>query len=102
MTESKHIEIKVITCSSVTEAESLYFKYRSEGWRISKPLKLVWSWKHFKYMARFEMKNTGCDIEDYIKGVSSVVAKGYEAYKSIQGLNKARRLRILKDKINNN
>lgn len=74
-------EIKVFECSSIWEAERLYFLWRNQGWRIHKPIKLVWSWRKFRQVAMFEMKDNGYDMQDYLIGLSDAFRLGAEAFK---------------------
>lgn len=79
--------------NSVGEAEALFFKYRADGWRVSKVMKISWSWRKFKHVAKFEMvKIPGEKPKRQLHEViADIVQKAQEAISSPELLEKARR-----------
>lgn len=84
---------KSFECNSVEEAEALFFKYRADGWRVSKVIKIVWSLRKFKHVAKFEMIKIPVEKpkRELHEVIADIVQKGQEAINSPELLEKARR-----------
>lgn len=101
-------EIEVIECNSIENAETEYFKRRAEGcWQMVSAMKIVWSWKKFRTVARFSMKkvNNPYHFDDYLRDLTKVAIKGCEVgieiSKTMSMINKRKSENKLKNLLNN-
>lgn len=74
-------EIEIIECNSIEDAENEYFKRRAEGcWQMVKAIKIHFSWRKFRTVARFSMKKVDSPyhFDDYLRGFIKAAIKGCE------------------------
>jgi hypothetical protein len=72
-------EIRVFDCDSIEEAESKYYEMSLQGWKVIKALRLVWSWRKLKTVARFTMQDNR--TSDVIKAeIDRIIAYRYNNY----------------------
>ena len=74
-------EKKSIECKTVSDAEHEYLKRMEEGcWQVVRPLKIVWSWKSFSYVARFSMKKVEkvYTLENHMKDIKKIIDYGVQ------------------------
>ena len=74
-------EIISIECKTISDAEHEYLKRMEEGcWQVVRPLKIVWSWKSFSYVARFSMKRVEkvYTIQQNMKDINKMIDCGVQ------------------------
>lgn len=88
-------EIEIIECNSIEDAENEYFKRRSEGcWQMVKAIKIHFSWRKFRTVARFSMKKVDKPYHfddyllDFIKASVKACELGIDVSKTILIINK--------------
>ncbi len=76
-------DIKVVECNSICEAESEFFRLKSEGrWQMVSVLKIKWSWKKWRYIATFSMKRVkkAYHFDDYLEDTAKAIAISQQAF----------------------
>jgi len=95
-------EIKIVECDTVGAAELEYFKLREEGcWQVCEPLKIVWSWKKLKNVARFSVKKVEkrYDFGDYMESLNKAIQKSMEVLPTLAQAMAARNKRRVEQRI---
>lgn len=96
-------ELKVIEKNTVQEAEAEYLKLREEGcWQVVKAMKIVWSWKSMRHVARFTVKKVErrYDVGDFISGSIMAATEMVSILKSVASIYAANKRRLMEEKLN--